>query len=68
MNNNLLVIVRCPRCNHTHRTYDYSSMYVFLPQTLKQWAETRCPECQCLGYEIFIGLVPPAESEVQHDH
>lgn len=61
--NNLLVIIRCPRCEHIHRTFDYTAVYVFMPETLRKWADLECPECHYHGHEIFIGLVPRTEIE-----
>lgn len=59
------VTIRCYFCGHIHKIYDYSSDYVFIPQTLDLWIHMACQECSHIGHEIYIQSEPTKESEAQ---
>ncbi len=57
------VTVRCYHCDHIHKIYDYSTDYVFIPQTLQLWAHLMCRECGHIGHEVYIQAETPEQTE-----
>ena len=55
------VLVHCA-CGYIHKIFDYADTYVFIRESLQQFAETPCPVCSAPGLELFIDAVAP-ESE-----
>jgi hypothetical protein len=55
---NIVVFVRCAWCMVVRKEWDATQGVVFVPSTLKKYAEMQCEHCDKIGMEIYIGERP----------